>query len=1305
MNTTLIAHVSRRVAAWIGLSAALMAGSLAGAANVDLADKPLFSTTSVPGNLLLDLSVEYPTANSSAYFSTTDYSTGTLYLGYFDGAKCYSYSYNATTPESSYFQSYSAASATHTCASSSSHPLWSGNWLNYASMQGLDIFRWVLTGGNRVVDTSGSGGMTILQRSTHSGQGGAGDAPNKALVVGDEPGATPFNWSTRNRTRVWGAGIKLWITGNTTSLNGTVTAQDYKTQYCSTTCNSGNDSDGNAYDSVVYALYMNVRVCDTTVSVESNCVLYGTGSGSSGGGVYKPEGLMQQYSQSLRYGAFGYLNDSNSQRDAGVLRARMAYIAPLVPNPGAASTTNSNPEWSSSTGVMFTNPDPSDATATNTFTGNVTAVNQSGVMNYLNKFGYSAAALNLSTAYKTYDPVSELYYASLRYFKGQSNVADYSSVTVGTPSSNTVKTWVDGFPVITDWTSQRSYDPIVYSCQKNFILGIGDVNTHRDGNLPGSTLTASEPTKPTEVTADTSINVATATNAVGTMEGTNTTLGSSYVGGDLNTYYMAGMAYDAHVPLSGHGVRTYTDTTTNITTVSTVSTYWLDVLEYQTYVNYNAYYYATKYGGFTVPTGYTYGTVPTLDSWYNSTNNLSSSNKQPDNYFTAADATLMQAGLTNAFAKIVAENNGANGTALAVPTPNVTSAGAVSYAASYDPSSWTGQVIGSTVTLASDGTPTLTPQWDARALLSATSTTAATRKIVTCCTTATAPGLPFTLSSLQGTTLNARTYYASFANVPGVASGSQSSADFIAYLRGDTSKEIANGGAYRNRKFRLGDIVNSKPVTVGPPNYPFFDTTNAGYAAFKSLYASRPNVVFIGANDGMVHAFDGTMGGSTSGSELFAYIPSFVYGNSSTAATSGLASLGNPSFTHHYLVDGTPGQFDVDVNKTNGNTSGSPNWKTLVIGGLGKGGKGYYAIDATDSTVWSSGNETSIAAKILWEFTDSRMGYSYGTPTVVKTKKYGWVIVFTSGYTNSDGLGYFFFVNPANGALLETVATPSTSGSTSSPVDMGQATAFIADYTDMTADAIYAGDLKGDIWRLDVSSSSATLPYSAPTKIASLTDSSGNAQPITTRPLVEVPPNSTTRYVLVGTGKLLADSDIASASQQTFYAIVDGVGDFGAFYGSSGQPLPTGVSFPITRSVLNPNTSLLTGIGSSPTSAMGWYFDLPVTSSIAQRVNVDPFATQGVVAFIANLPNGSACNPSGTGALYAVSYATGKTVLDAGTSAPIDGMGTDVAILSHGGKLDLYTGSSKNTVAKNNANLSTPTGVVQVNWRDVPGTN
>ena len=1290
MKTSSLAHHSRRLLAQLTVPLLLCAALGASAQNVNLADKPLFSTASVPGNLLLSLSVEFPTANTSAYLPTA-YSGSTLYAGYFDGAKCYRYRYGpdqtpATTAAQSYFQSYSAASATHTCVSTALIPLWSGNYLNYASMQSLDIFRMVLTGGNRVVDTSGTSGMTILQRSTNSGQDNGSDAPNKALTSTDEHNTTPLSFSSGLNTRVWGAGIKLWITGSGALFPTTIgNAIDYRDSILAS-------MDGTQ----IYALYMNVRVCDTTVSVESNCVLYGS--------TYKPEGLMQQYSQTLRYGAFGYLNDSNVLRDGGVLRARMAYIGPQVPVPGAASTTNANPEWDPSTGIMAINPDPADALATNAFTGNKVNITQSGVMNYLNKFGYT------SGTYKTWDPISELYYATIRYLKGQSNVAAYTDMTTGSPTSAMVASWVDGFPVITDWTSKPTYDPIIYSCQKNFVLGIGDVNTHRDGNLPHSSLTAAEPAAPPEVSSDTTINVTTATNAVGTMEqSTNAVLGSSYTTiGDYSTYYIAGLAYDAHVPLAGHGVRTYTDAASGRTTISTVSSYWLDVQEFQTYVNSNIYYYATKYGGFTIPSGYTYGTAPTLDSWYNSTNTQGSSNqRQPDNYFTANNAATMQAGLTSAFAKMVSENSTAYGTALAVPVPNVAATGSMSYATNYDPQSWTGQVIGSSVAFASDGTPTLTQQWDARALLSAPSVTALTRQIVTCCTTSTtAPGLAFTNTALTSSSLISRTYYQSFSSVPGVATGLQSVANYIAYLRGDTSHEIANGGAYRTRKYRLGDIVNSKPVTVGPPNYQYYDTYNAGYSAFKTKYAARKNVVFAGANDGMLHAFDGTAGKTSpiSGSELFAYIPSFSYGTSGTAATTGLASLGNPNFTHHYLVDAPAGQYDVDFSKTNGG-SGAADWHTLLIGGLGKGGHGYYALDVTDPTSWTS--EAAVASKVLWEFTDSRLGYTYGTPTVVKTKKYGWVVVFTSGYTNSDGMGYVFFVNPKTGVLLEVVSTPAGSGTTSAPLNLGQQSAYVVDYTDMTADAIYAGDLQGNLWRVDVSNSNTTLPYPTARKLAAF----GSSQPITTRPLIEVPVNSNTRYVLVGTGKLLADSDIASNAQQSFYAIVDGLATFGSFYGSSGEPLPTGVSFPITRSELNDNSSLLSGIGSSPASVMGWYFDLPVTSNIAQRVNVDPFANQGIVAFIGNTPSGSACSPSSTGSVYGVNFATGQSVLLSSdnvtitASTSLNAIGTEVTILSQGGSLHIYTGDEKGNAFKPPASLITSAGVTQINWRDVPGTN
>jgi type IV pilus assembly protein PilY1 len=240
-------------------------------------------------------------------------------------------------------------------------------------------------------------------------------------------------------------------------------------------------------------------------------------------------------------------------------------------------------------------------------------------------------------------------------------------------------------------------------------------------------------------------------------------------------------------------------------------------------------------------------------------------------------------------------------------------------------------------------------------------------------------------------------------------------------------------------------------------------------------------MVYAAANDGMLHGFVGS-----SGVEQFAYIPSALFqGPTGTPQVNGLVALGNPNFAHHDYVDATPAAFDIDLNRTGGNTTGSPNWHTLLIGGLGKGGTSYYAIDVTNPASMTS--ESAVAGNVLWEFTDSTMGYSFGTPVVVKTAQYGWVVVLTSGYDNSDGYGYLYLLNPANGALLQKIKTPNPSSG------LAQASAYVQNYTDYTADSVYVGDLNGQLWRFDLTAATGTYP--APTQIASLTDGSGNPHP------------------------------------------------------------------------------------------------------------------------------------------------------------------------------------------------------------------
>lgn len=1326
---------------------------------LDLSDSPLFASTSVPGNLLLALSVEWPTATTPAYPNTTAYAPATAYVGYFDPEKCYRYNADAVTPANSYFVPHSAATS-HTCTSTATRSLWSGNWLNWTSTQTIDAFRWALTGGPRMAgfDTPT---LTVLQKTYHNGMGGRSSIyPDKVSVSSATvSGATPFNWNSAvarihgmGHAMVVSAGLDLRCSFSLSGNNATHTCDGFAgaqqscttgnpnatctqtvsnpayTVTCGYTRNDGNyiytctgtlvggnasvctvtvgntgpascntadptftsytgqsSSAGTASTSAFYRVYIQLQACNATVGLESNCVPYASSS--------KPEGLMQKYANKLRYSAFGYLNDNDGLRDGGVMRSRMKYIGPSRPVPGSVALSNAATEWNSSTGVMLTSPDATDATATAATalsqTGLTVSVANSGAMNYVNKFGLTSRAL------KSYDPVSELYYAGLRYFRKLGPVASYNSFT-GITNAGTLSAVIDDFPVITTWD-----DPILYACQKNFILGIGDINTWNDANLQGSTIrTTSEPAMPAEVGADTHLNVKTSTDMVGQLEGLSS-LGS-YSSGRNNSFFIAGMAYDAHTR----------DQRSDLSGNQTVSTYWVDVLEGQSYTHKNQYWLAAKYGGFEVPSGFNpyaatnTSTTLSLSSWYTNTDTLpngGTTQLRPDNYFTGGLAATMVSGLNAAFARIAADAAAATSTAFASASPNEAVTGNASFAASYDPKYWTGALIGASVSYASDGTPSVSPVWNARDLLA--SQLPGDRKIVTCCTTAGA-GLPFRLSSLSSTTLSTRTNWSTFANVPGVAAASQSAASFLDYLRGVRTSEVASGGVYRSRSSVLGDIVNSKVTVVAAPQSTYYDVSNPGYNAFRRTYAARKTVVYAGANDGLMHAFDGSLTSSTMGTELMAYVPSFVYGTAATAPSTGLAALGNPTFEHHFYVDATPQVYDVDFRRTSGQSTPSASesdWRSVLVGGLGKGGRGYYAIDVTNPSSWTT--ETAVAGKVLWEYTDALMGYSYGDARIVKTARYGWTVVIPSGYNTPDGSGAIHLVNPRTGVLLEKISLPG--GSLTSPLNVGHVTAFIPDLTNYTATALYAGDMQGHVWRIDVSADSGSTP--APLLLAQLADSTGTPQPISTPVRVMIEPNSGKRYLLVGTGRLLADSDITSTQTQSFYAIIDGTSS--AMY--TAATLPTGVSFPVTRSKLNQNTDLLTGIGSSPTQPMGWYRDLGTdsTTGIAERITVAPVVNNGLVGVAINLPNGDACTPSGKSAVMAVGFADGKSVLvdSAGSSVAISpyssGVAADLAFKNIGGKIRLISGRSDGSVSNLPGTYGASNTLRRMNWREVPVAN
>ena len=1238
-------------------------------ATTALADQPVFSNISVPGNLALALSVEFPTAVSVAHTDAT-YNTSSTYLGYFDPAKCYLYSYSATEAQRHF---YPAGAATNRTCIGGNDLKWSGNYLNWATMQTVDPFRWALTGGYRVTD---SATVTIIEKAHASGQGGTGNFPNRTdSSAANIANTTPFAWSAF-KMRVQGLGNKMSFS-QSGNIDNTATPYNPDPAVVIST-------------STVYEVSVRVKVCDTSAAaggLEANCTAYPAGN-------YKPTGLLQQYANNLRYSAFGYLNDNSILRDGGVLRAKQKFVGPTRPVPSSTPVPNGAAEWDSNTGILVPNPDDTDASATAALFG--VPVGNSGVINYLNKFGQITPSSN---SYKTYDPVSELYYAAIRYFKNLGNVPEWTNMTGASTATKT--TWVDGFPVITTWD-----DPIQYSCQRNFVLGIGDVNTHADKNLPGSTPTGNEPAKPAAVTADTSVNAVTATNKVGMLHGNGlgSTLGSTNPFGGCcnnNSALMAGLAYDSNA----RDIRPDDPAVAKTKDKQTVQTLWLDILEYQTYKANNQFYLASKYGGAKLPEVFDpYGQATDLPaSWWTTTGETvgtgATTQPRPDNYFVASKPDQMVSGLTRAFAKIFNDLR-AYTTSFATALPQTALTGTSSFGAKFDSTTWTGEVEASSVSFdASTGAPTFVSQWSFSTKLAtqiAGTGWNTNRRMVTFKTDS-RTGVPFRLASISATQQTA---------LDTIYRGGNDSSDYLNYLRGDPTHEensVAAGSAniYRNRGQAVGDISGSKVRPVGPPSAPFSSAANPGYSTFKSDYAGRKTMVYVGTNAGVLHAIDGHPTSATFGQEVFAYVPGALYqGPTGSPITDGLMSRGDPNFTHKALVDGSAVAFDIDLGRTfSGRAALLPaTWRTVLVGSLGKGGKSYFALDVTDPSAidMTAGNastaESTLASKVMWEFSDANLGFTYGVPTAVKTRQYGWVLIFGSGYNNADGVGYFFIVDPRSGLLLQTVSTGV--GSPSNQAGLAHVQGFILDRTDGTADAVYAGDLLGNVWRLDVTA--LTGSYPAPVRLAQLTNASNAAVPITVRPLVIVHPRLNVRYVTVGSGKLLDVPDIGSAQEQVFAAIMDGNGN--AFGGT----LPAGVSYPIQRSNLVQQTDLTRNV-TIPNTHVGWWLDLGVTAGRGWRVITDATSFSGKVTFAAMQPSADVCKPAGISRLYSVDVDSGQSEL-AASVAFLDYADQVIQVqnFSVNGVRRVYSGDVQGRVRTPNLLPIAPPGLRRLNWRELP---
>ena len=544
--------------------------------------------------------------------------------------------------------------------------------------------------------------------------------------------------------------------------------------------------------------------------------------------------------------------------------------------------------------------------------------------------------------------------------------------------------------------------------------------------------------------------------------------------------------------------------------------------------------------------------------------------------------------------------------------------------------------------------------------------------------------------------------------------------NLVNYLRGDVTYEdqgtVSATDLYRQRDALLGDIINAQPayVKTSPFNY-----TDAGYQDFKkctlgtaaaasitcpaaqfpdaSTYPTRPRLptVYIAANDGMLHAIEtdvnfnpyyqtGGIGTASTaddtfstgnnvgnGVERWAYIPGIILPD--------MYKLASIPYTHRYFVDGSPTVGDVCLSAP---CAGLSDWRTVIVGGLNSGGRGYYALDITNPkqprAMWEfkvrKPSVTACAATTaaaVGATDDCDLGLSYGNPIITKLKSTGqWVAIVSSGLNNTgyepattnrqgDGGGYLYILDLATGKILQKIATGVGSPGTLAanyadavPSGLAKMNNWVdSSLIDNTTLAVYAGDMMGNLWRFDLDNTSAT--YLTAVKVAVLTDAGGTAQPITTKP--ELGLISSRRVVIVGTGRYLGDSDKGDTSQQTIYAIADDLTGNTTVTNRTGlveQKLTPDTATTRTVSTVNP-------VDWTSAAVRGWFIDLP---DKGERVSVDPQLQLGTLVVGSNVPSTDTCVAGGTAWINTFDYKTGGYVAGATGNAVSQKVSGSVAV-------------------------------------------
>ncbi|MEY8239626.1 MAG: PilC/PilY family type IV pilus protein, partial [Cycloclasticus sp.] len=473
----------------------------------------------------------------------------------------------------------------------------------------------------------------------------------------------------------------------------------------------------------------------------------------------------------------------------------------------------------------------------------------------------------------------------------------------------------------------------------------------------------------------------------------------------------------------------------------------------------------------------------------------------PDGYFLVTNAGKLEEQLNKAFDEIVARTSSS---AAAATNSTRLDTNSKVYQARFNSANWTGQLLayninsdGSIGSLAWDAADHI-PTEDDRKIFSYDPDASGTKGIV------------FEYLNLhddQKLLLNQDAY--------GTTDSLGSTR--VNHIRGDTSTEVQNGGAFRDRASLMGDIINSDPWFLGTlDNFGYSELEDSDeastYTAFRDTKLTRTAALFFAANDGMLHAIN-----ASTGAELFTYIPNEVIGSLSTLSSTDYGCDGC-SIAHRYFVDGAPRAGDAYFNSA---------WHSVLIGTLGAGGKGLFALDVSNPSSFT-------AADVLWEISNTQapggntdqtdfaanLGYTLPQASIVKLHTGEWAAVVANGYESTNGSAVLYLIDIEDGSIIKRFDTETSSNGLSTPIAVDED-------GDRITDVIYAGDLLGNLWKFNVTGnfntweiafSSGNGANAIPEPLFKAVDSANVGQPITAKPQVGVHPDGGL-MVYFGSGK------------------------------------------------------------------------------------------------------------------------------------------------------------------------------------------